>query len=96
MQESRLREAMLYREWKQVTFGNTTLPKRIKVDVVSEFISKISDKWAYKNNVELDFSRLGKPADNPFIENFNGSFSYECLNANCFFSLVDAQENFDI
>jgi len=79
-----------------VTFGNEVLPKRIKVDNGSEFISKILDRWAYENNVELDFSRPGKPTDNPFIESFNGSFRDECLNANWFFSLTDAQEKFDI
>ena len=72
------------------------LPKRVKVDNGSEFISKILDKWAYENEVELDFSRPGKPTDNPFIESFNGSFRDECLNANWFFSLEDAQEKFDI
>ena len=79
-----------------ITFGNEVLPKRVKVDNGSEFISKILDKWAYENNVELDFSRPGKPTDNPFIESFNGSFRDECLNANWFFSLEDAQEKFDI
>jgi putative transposase len=78
-----------------ITFGNEVLPKRIKVDNGSEFISKVLDKWAYENNVELDFSRPGKPTDNPFIESFNGSFRDECLNANWFFSLPDAQEKFD-
>ena len=71
-------------------------PIRIKVDNGSEFISKVLDKWAYENNVELDFSRPGKPTDNPFIESFNGSFRDECLNTNWFFSLEDAQEKFDI
>tara|TARA_Y100001933_G_scaffold50874_1_gene49747 strand:+ start:66 stop:560 length:495 start_codon:yes stop_codon:yes gene_type:complete len=79
-----------------ITFGNEVLPKRVKVDNGSEFISKVLDKWAYENNVELDFSRPGKPTDNPFIESFNGSFRDECLNANWFFSLEDAQEKFDI
>ncbi|MBO0353376.1 transposase [Muricauda ruestringensis] len=31
-----------------------------------------------------------------FIESFNGLFRDECLNANWFFSLEDAQEKFDI
>jgi len=79
-----------------ITFAGQVLPKRIKVDNGSEFISKILDKWAYENNVELDFSRPGKPTDNAFIESFNGSFRDECLNANWFFSLEDAQEKFDI
>jgi len=37
------------------------------------------DCWAYENNVTLDYSRPGKPTDNPFIESFNGSFRDECL-----------------
>lgn len=44
------------------------IPKRIKVDNGSEFISKVLDQWAYENDVVLDFSRPGKPTDNPFID----------------------------
>ena len=68
------------------------VPRRIKVDNGSEFISKALDKWAYENNVILDFSRPGKPTDNAFIESFNGSFRDECLNVNWFLSLEDACE----
>ncbi|MVM36383.1 DDE-type integrase/transposase/recombinase [Spirosoma sp. HMF4905] len=57
------------------------VPQRIQVDNGSEFISKALDLWAYDNGVTLDFSRPGKPTDNPFIESFNGSFRDECLNA---------------
>ena len=67
-------------------------PQRIQVDNGSEFISKSLDKWAYDNEVILDFSRPGKPTDNPFIESFNGSFRDECLNVNWFLSMADAQE----
>jgi putative transposase len=67
-------------------------PQRIKVDNGSEFISKALDKWAYENNVALEFSRPGKPTDNAFIESFNGSFRDECLNVNWFLSLEDAKE----
>lgn len=81
---------------EQITERAGSFPERIKVDNGSEFISKVLDKWAYENKVELDFSRPGKPTDNPFIESFNGSFRDECLNANWFFSLEDAQEKFDI
>ena len=68
------------------------LPKRIQVDNGSEFISKELDRWAYENNVTLDFSRPGKPTDNPYIESFNGSFRDECLNVNWFLSMDDAVE----
>ena len=58
----------------------------------NESISRALDKWAYDNKVTLDFSRPGKPTDNPFIESFNGSFRDECLNTNWFLSLEDAQD----
>ncbi|MDQ4121286.1 MAG: IS3 family transposase [Acidobacteriota bacterium] len=69
-----------------------SLPERVKVDNGSEFISKALDKWAYENNVTLEFSRPGKPTDNAFIESFNGSFRDECLNTNWFLSIEDARE----
>jgi len=47
--------------------------------------------WAYLNKVKLDFSRPGKPTDNPFIESFNGKFRAEYLNENCFLSFDDAR-----
>jgi len=71
------------------------VPKRLQVDNGSEFASKELDRWAYENNVILDFSRPGKPTDNPFIESFNGSFRDECLNTNWFLSLEDAVEKIE-
>jgi putative transposase len=71
------------------------LPERIQVDNGSEFISKNFDRWAYENKVTLDYSRPGKPTDNPFIESFNGSFRDECLNVNWFLSMEDAAEKID-
>lgn len=68
-----------------------TCPERIQVDNGSEFISKALDQWAYDNGVTLDFSRPGKPTDNPYIESFNGSFRDECLNLHWFLSLEDAR-----
>ena len=66
------------------------LPRAIKTDNGSEFISKVMDKWAYERGVELDFSRPGKPTDNAKIESFNG-LRQECLNAHWFLSLEDAK-----
>ncbi len=71
------------------------VPQRIQVDNGSEFISKALDKWAYENEITLDFSRPGKPTDNAFIESFNGSFRDECLNTNWFLSLQDAREKIE-
>jgi putative transposase len=72
-----------------------SLPKRIQVDNGSEFISRDFDRWAYENNVTLDYSRPGRPTDNPFIESFNGSFRDECLNTNWFLSLEDARDKIE-
>ncbi len=73
----------------------TSLPVRIQVDNGSEFISKDLDKWAYDHGVTLDYSRPGKPTDNPYIESFNGKFRDECLNIHWFLSLEDAQEKIE-
>lgn len=70
-------------------------PNRIQVDNGSEFTSKDFDRWAQTNKVTLDFSRPGKPTDNPFIESFNGSFRDECLNTSWFMSLQDAIEKIE-
>lgn len=71
------------------------LPVRIQTDNGSEFISKSLDKWAHEHGVTMDFSRPGKPTDNPFIESFNGSVRDECLNIHWFLSLEDAQDKID-
>lgn len=67
------------------------LPGVLFCDNGSEFTSQILDLWAYHNKVKIEFSRAGKPADNAFIESFNGTFRDECLNADWFESLKDAK-----
>jgi putative transposase len=66
------------------------LPSLISVDNGPEFTSRDVDHWAYWNQVRLDFSRPGKPTDNPFIEAFNGSLRRECLSQHWFVDLADA------
>ena len=65
-------------------------PHSIYVDNGPEFISKTLDWWAYWNQVQLDFSRPGKPMHNAFIESFNGKLRQECLNQHWFLSLEDS------
>ncbi|SKA52764.1 integrase core domain-containing protein [Enterovibrio nigricans] len=57
---------------------------------------KVFSKWAYEREVILDFSRPGKPTDNPFFESFNCSFKDECLISRSFLSLEDAREKLRI
>ncbi|WP_442869517.1 integrase core domain-containing protein [Bradyrhizobium sp. CCBAU 11386] len=40
----------------------------------------------------MDFSQLGKPNDNAFIEVLEGRFRAECLNTHSLLSLAAAQE----
>ena len=42
--------------------------------------SKVLDKWAYENELIMDFSRLAESVDNAMIESFNARFRLECLN----------------
>lgn len=66
-------------------------PSIISVDNGPEFVCMALDKWAYKNNVKLKFSRPGKPTDNPYIESFNGKLRDEFLNMHWFLSLEHAR-----
>jgi putative transposase len=68
-----------------------SFPARVLCDNGPEFTSKELDRWAYENNVSLDFSRPGRPMDNGYIESFNGSLRDECLNTNWFLSFEDAE-----
>ena len=66
-------------------------PRAIQVDNGPEFTSKALDLWAFTNQVQLDFSRPGKPTDNAFSESCNGKFRQECLNQEWFTSLDEAR-----
>lgn len=65
------------------------LPKIIRVDQGTEFTSRAFLDWAYKNKVQLEFTRVRKP--NQLIESFNSRFRDECLNEHLFFDLEDAR-----
>jgi putative transposase len=67
------------------------LPETIAVDNGSEFTSMALDHWAYWNKVRLDFSRPGKPTDNPYIEAFNSILRREFLSQHWFIDLADAE-----
>lgn len=51
------------------------------------FASRVMDAWAYRNGIQLDFIRFGKPVENSFIKRFNGRLRDECLNVYVFFTL---------
>lgn len=90
-----LRGKDVVEELSNIYERESVLPARIQCDNGSEFISKDVDRWAYENKVTLDFSRPGKPTDNPYVESFNGKFRDECLSINWFLSLEDATEKIE-
>ena len=90
-----LRGADVVDALESIRLARDLVPHRIQTDNGSEFISKEVDRWAYDHGVTMDYSRPGKPTDNPFVESFNGSFRDECLNAHWFLSLEDAVEKID-
>lgn len=57
----------------------------------SELVSKLMDKWADENQVELDCSRAGTPTDNAKVDSFNRRCRQACLNAHGFLSLDNAK-----
>lgn len=60
------------------------LPTVIQCDNGTEFTSVALDHWAYRNHLQLDVSRPGKPTDNAAIERFHNSFRRECLTQHYF------------
>jgi putative transposase len=88
---SRVRRAAAAPVLSSVGIDLGALPKKIRVDNGTEFTSKALDHWAYWNHVELDFSRPGKPADNAFIEAFNGTLRRECPSQHWFTDLDEVQ-----
>ena len=73
--------------WIQ-TYGK---PEAIQVDNGTEFTANAFDAWAYERGIRVHFITPGRPVENAVIESFNGTFRRECLNAEIFASLTEAQ-----
>ena len=71
--------------------SNRGLPEAIVVDNGPEFRGRALAAWSEQRRVRLEFIQPGKPAQNAYIESFNGRLRDECLNANWFTSLSDAR-----
>lgn len=79
-------------EWLGMT---RKLPESITVDNGPEFAGLVLDRWAYTNNVKLDFIKPGKPTQNAYIESFNGRVRQECLNQHHFLDLEEARKTIE-
>ena len=76
-------------DWLMFTRGK---PKTILMDNGPEFTGKALDKWAYENQIGLQFIEPGKPMQNAYVESFNGKLRDECLNEHWFWNLAEARE----
>ncbi len=79
-------------DWLLLTCGK---PEAITVDNGPEFAGIALDRWAYKNQVKLDFIRPGKPVENAYVESFNGKVRHECLNQHYFKTLEEARNKIE-
>ena len=66
-------------------------PKQLVTDNGPEFISKVLAAWVQRHGVQHVFIRPGKPAENGFVESFNGKFRDECLNVQWFLNMEEAR-----
>lgn len=64
-------------------------PSRLRVDNGPENIAGVMLEWSIEHNVHLHFIDPGKPAQNAWIESFNGRVRDEFLNVYAFRTLLE-------
>ena len=67
------------------------MPEAMRSDNGPEFRSETVQAWARAKNIRWDFIQPGCPAQNAYIERFNGTYRLEVLGAHQFFTLDDAR-----
>jgi putative transposase len=75
-------------EWLFITRG---APEHLRSDNGPEFVAKVVKEWLSANKVATIYIEPGSPWENAYIESFNGKFRDECLEANEFEGVADAQ-----
>lgn len=66
-------------------------PQFIRSDNGPEFRAALLQEWAKEQGIRWEFIQPGKPAQNAFIERFNGTLREEVLDQHSFRSIVQAR-----
>jgi putative transposase len=66
-------------------------PKQIRCDNGPEYISKLLEQWADKNQIQLIFIQPGNPQQNAYIERYNRTVRYDWLSQYLFESIAEVQ-----
>ena len=72
--------------------GQRGQPAALRCDNGPEFTSRHFLAWCEERKIQLIHIQPGRPMQNGRVESFNGRFRDECLNANWFPTLMDAQQ----
>jgi putative transposase len=64
----------------------------MRMDNGPEFISTALTEWVKEHLLHIDFIQSGKPAQNSFIEQFNGTYHTEVLDMYVFSDLDEVRE----
>lgn len=66
-------------------------PEAIRSDNGPEFRSETVQAWAKEKSIRWDFIQPGCPAQNAYVERFNGTYRLEVLDASAFRTLDEAR-----
>jgi len=66
-------------------------PKQIRCDNGPEYVSKLLEQWAHKNQIQLIFIQPGNPQQNAYIERYNRTVRYDWLSQYLFENIAQVQ-----
>lgn len=67
-------------------------PKQIRSDNGPEYISDLMSVWCMQHGITHVFTQPSNPQQNAYVERFNRTVLYECLNQNLFRDLSELQD----
>jgi putative transposase len=76
-------------------FGEHGTPQYIRSDNGPEFRAESLQSWIRSQGVTWEFIQPGKPAQNAFVERFNGTLRDEVLDTHCFKTLEEARDKIE-